>query len=573
VSGAPVSARDWTSLSAEEVAAAVARDPVVILPLAATEQHGPHLPLSTDVDIGVGVLAEAMRHLPEETPVWTLPVVEVGVSLEHTRFPGTESVTAEELAGQIVELGAGLARQGVRRLVLSNSHGGNRYAMEDAGLRLRAEHDMLVVKASWPRLGRPDGVDLPEREWAHGIHGGAVETAMMLHLRPDLVRKEAVADFASLGETLEGSLRHLGPERRVSFSWLAGDLNAEGVVGNATLATADMGARLVAHYGAALAEVVLDAVDFPVERLERRTDAGAVIDEERAWALLRAAANTPASGSEGDGRGSGSGARRVAVASAPGGWLELHRDGSWRASAPTTPAAAALLDLLAPIVAAPDFVIGQLGQSLDGRIATESGASHYVTGQADLERLHRLRALVDAVIVGASTVEHDDPRLTVRLVEGEDPVRIVLDPSARLDPGSRMIVEEGGATLVVRGRDPGDERAVGEASAASQRSYEVLYVPWSAPGELDLTSLLGTLRERGLSRILVEGGGRTVSSFLGQGLLDRLHVTVAPIVIGSGRASITLEPVASLDQALRPAWRRFTLGEDVLFDLDLRATR
>jgi riboflavin-specific deaminase-like protein len=219
-----------------------------------------------------------------------------------------------------------------------------------------------------------------------------------------------------------------------------------------------------------------------------------------------------------------------------------------------------MLDLFVPVRIPRRLVIGQLGQSLDGRIATESGASHYVTGEEDIQRLHRLRALVDAVIVGASTVEHDDPRLTVRLVEGEDPVRVVLDPSGRLDSRRRVFSESvGSKTLVVRG-------ASDESHAA-----EELGVPWSAPGRLDLGVLLRRLDERGLRRILVEGGGLTVSRFLSEGLLDRLHVTVAPMLIGSGRPSITLDPVTSLDQALRPVSRRFTLGEDVLFDLDLRS--
>lgn len=243
------------------------RDVVAILPLAATEQHGPHLPLSTDLDIGMGLLAEAMRHLPGELGVTTLAPVSVGASQEHARFPGTLSVTTEQLIGSIVEQGAGLARSGVRRLVLSNSHGGNRHAMEAAGLALRAAHGLLVVKASWFRFARPTDVELPEAEWRHGLHGGAVETAMMLHLRPGLVRTEAIADFPSLGQDLERTLRRLGPEGEASFAWLADDLNPEGVVGDARLATAAMGARLVRHYGRILAEVIMDARDFPLDRL------------------------------------------------------------------------------------------------------------------------------------------------------------------------------------------------------------------------------------------------------------------------------------------------------------------
>jgi creatinine amidohydrolase len=261
------SPRSWGALSPAEAAEAARRDPVVILPLAATEQHGPHLPPSTDVDIGAGLLAAALRRLPSDAHVWTLATVTVGASQEHTRFPDTRSVGTEQLIRTIVAEGAELAGVGVRRLVLSNSHGGNRAAMDAAALALRAQHGLLVVKASWPRFPRPADVDLPDAEWRHGLHGGAVETAMMLHLRPDLVRRDAIADFPSLGRELELALTHVRPEGAVSFAWLAGDLNPHGVVGDARLATPELGERLVAHYARILAEVVLDAAAFPLERL------------------------------------------------------------------------------------------------------------------------------------------------------------------------------------------------------------------------------------------------------------------------------------------------------------------
>lgn len=538
----------WSALSPEEKADALTTDPVVVLPLAATEQHGPHLPLSTDVDIGVGLLTEAFRRLPEGLRAWTLPPVTVGASQEHARFPGTRSASAEELVQSIVASGASLADAGVRRLVLSNSHGGNRYAMEAAGLILRTERDMLVVKASWPRFPRPEDVTLPEAEWRHGLHGGALETAMMLHLHPQLVRADAISDFPSLGQELERTLRRLSAEGAASFAWLAGDLNPQGVVGDATRGTAEMGGRLVRHYGGVLAEVIQDAADFPLDRLPPSPTPA--IDEAAAWDLVLGARGQRAGGSK----------RRVEVGTAPGLSLEIWSGGSWEAEGRITEGARDLLDLYVPLVAERDLVIGQLGQSLDGRIATESGASHYVTGPADIDRLHRLRALVDVVIVGASTVASDDPQLTVRRVAGEDPVRVVLDPSRRLS-ASHRVFSSSGTTLVVRGED----------SAERDWVCEELRVPWAAPGALELPQLLEQLRARGLRRVLVEGGGRTVSGFLELGLLDRLHVTVAPVLIGSGRPSILLEPVVSLDEAIRPACRRFTLGEDVLFDLDLRA--
>ena len=171
------------------------------------------------------------------------------------------------LIAAIEAAGDALARDGVRRLVLSNSHGGNRHALDEAGLRLREEHQMLVVEASWFHFPRPTGVDLPEAEWRHGFHAGAVETAMMMHLRPELVHDDKIPQGRSLGEELESTLLRLRPEGVASFAWLAGDLNADGVVGDARRADPAMGARLVSCYGAVLAEVIGDALAFPLDRL------------------------------------------------------------------------------------------------------------------------------------------------------------------------------------------------------------------------------------------------------------------------------------------------------------------
>jgi diaminohydroxyphosphoribosylaminopyrimidine deaminase / 5-amino-6-(5-phosphoribosylamino)uracil reductase len=216
------------------------------------------------------------------------------------------------------------------------------------------------------------------------------------------------------------------------------------------------------------------------------------------------------------------------------------------------------------------MVIGQMGQSLDGRIATRSGHSHYVTGPEDIRRLHRVRALVDAVVVGAGTVASDDPRLTVREVEGPDPVRVILDPRGRLSPKHRVftdgIASDGASrTLVVQ------RERQGRHGTEAWEGGERLFLPTEGPLGFPPGEVVALLADRGLHRVLVEGGGVTVSRFLQAGALDRLHITVAPLLIGSGRPGISLDPIETLDEALRPACRTFTLGKDTLFDLDLRA--
>lgn len=250
---------------------------------------------------------------------------------------------------------------------------------------------------------------------------------------------------------------------------------------------------------------------------------------------------------------------------------------------PMSPEARALLDLYGPLRARVDLVIGQLGQSLDGRIATASGHSHYINGPDDIRRLHRLRALVDAVVVGAGTVAADDPRLTVREVPGDNPVRVVLDPSGRLAPTARVFSDGIAPTLWLRSaqRAPGGGVGAGGvglgvgagvavgAGSPLPSSVEVVRLEECPAGGFEPATVVAFLAERGLRRILVEGGGVTVSRFVEAGALDRLHISVAPLLIGSGRAGVTLPPIASLDEALRPPVRHFRLGDDLLFDLDL----
>ncbi|TAM90073.1 MAG: creatininase family protein, partial [Candidimonas sp.] len=191
----------WMDLSSPELARVAARDPVALLPVAAVEQHGPHLPLSTDVTIGAGIVRAAMEELrrrDQNVDVLLMPPLALGASLEHTHFPGTLSLSAEQAIAQIVAVGGGAARAGIRRLLIFNSHGGNRAAIDAAALQLRAEWNLLAAKVSYYRFAVPPDV-LGAEELAYGLHGGALETSLMLHLAPGMVHRDALADFTPLG--------------------------------------------------------------------------------------------------------------------------------------------------------------------------------------------------------------------------------------------------------------------------------------------------------------------------------------------------------------------------------------
>jgi riboflavin-specific deaminase-like protein len=260
----------------------------------------------------------------------------------------------------------------------------------------------------------------------------------------------------------------------------------------------------------------------------------------------------------------GSPAEPVRLAQNEAPLLELSPDRTWQSFGTVVHAdAALLLNRYLPLLA-PQVVIGQLGQSLDGRIATVSGHSHYVTGPESLLHLHRLRALADAVLVGAGTVLADDPQLTVRHCQGPNPWRVVLDPQRKL-PSQRRLFCDGQAPTLVLASVPAP------VSTEVANRVETALLPVTDDGSgFAPAAVLSLLAARGAHRILVEGGGITVSRFLAAGALDRLHVVVAPLLIGSGRAGLTLPPIDHLDQALRPAHRRESLGEDVLYDLQLR---
>jgi riboflavin-specific deaminase-like protein len=223
---------------------------------------------------------------------------------------------------------------------------------------------------------------------------------------------------------------------------------------------------------------------------------------------------------------------------------------------------AAALSLAAIRAAPPDqpYVVAQLGQSLDGRIATVSGDSRWINGADALDHLHALRAAVDAVVVGVGTVVADDPQLTVRRVAGEHPARVIIDPTGRAPDESRCFVEDGTKRYCVMVADAA--LPAGVRSIVLQRTDESI-----CPAAI-VRRLFGL----GLRRILIEGGSDTISRFIDARMVDRLHVLLAPIIIGSGRQGLDLAPVMSVAQAMRPATRVHVFPDgDVLFDCDLRS--
>ena len=215
---------------------------------------------------------------------------------------------------------------------------------------------------------------------------------------------------------------------------------------------------------------------------------------------------------------------------------------------------------LARIAQDQEIVIGQIGQSLDGRIATPTGHSHYINGKAAIVHLHRLRALVDAVVVGVGTVVADDPQLTVRHVPAgsRQPARVVLDPSGRVPHSARCFAADGARRIVVRCSAQPPLNIMG---------VESVTIPASADGAMAPEAVLAALRGMGLRRILIEGGAKTLSRFVQAGCLDRLHIMTAPMIIGSGPMGIQLAAIDRLDQALRPAVTTFALPDgDILSD-------
>ena len=258
--------RDWMEMSRQDLAGADRARWIAALPLAATEQHGPHLPVETDVMIAEAYLARARKTIPVELPVTFLPLQPIGFSQEHVAFPGTRTLSAEAAIRAWTEIGERVHRAGARKLLLMTSHGGNTAVMDIVARDLRARNAMLVVTCAWHRFGYPEGMFSVE-EIRHGIHGGEIETSLMLAARPDAVRMDKADNFTPATLAMEKEFRWLHASRPAGFGWMTQDLHRSGAVGNARIATAEKGEAALAHGAKAFVELLRGIDRFDLKAL------------------------------------------------------------------------------------------------------------------------------------------------------------------------------------------------------------------------------------------------------------------------------------------------------------------
>jgi creatinine amidohydrolase len=260
--------RHYAEMASERIASADTREWIAVLPLGATEQHGPHLPPETDWMIADGIVAKTMALMPDLMPATFLPTERIGYSREHANRPGVQTLAFDAAVLRWIEVGERLSEQGIRKFVMLNAHGGNSPLMTIVATELRARCRMLAVATSWTRFGLPFGV-VTDEEKAHGIHGGEVETSVMLALRPDLVRMDEARNFPSLQAEMERTAKHLRAYGPHAFGWMGTDLNPTGVVGHAKNATSDQGERIIAHAAQGFVELLEDVRAFGVSRFDR----------------------------------------------------------------------------------------------------------------------------------------------------------------------------------------------------------------------------------------------------------------------------------------------------------------
>ena len=256
----------WAELKSNDFRALDPEMTIAILPVAATEQHGPHLPVTTDTAIAEGMIALLRQRLPAELDVLVLPIQAIGKSNEHLLSPGTLSLSAETLQRVLIETGESVHRAGLRKLVLANSHGGNASVLTTVARELRVRLGMLVVTTHWRYFGLPNGM-YDAIEARHGIHAGDIETSLMLSLRRDLVSMDKAKNFVSSAIAMEKEFVNLGPTSSHAFGWIAQDLNAEGAIGDATKATADKGRKTAEHQIEGFIALLRDMTAFHLNRL------------------------------------------------------------------------------------------------------------------------------------------------------------------------------------------------------------------------------------------------------------------------------------------------------------------
>lgn len=258
--------RFWAELKSSEFAALDPNGTLAVLPVAAIEQHGPHLPVMTDTAIMEGMIETVLARLPDDLRVLFLPIQTIGKSNEHLRSPGTITASAETLIRGWFEIGESVHRAGLRKLVIVNSHGGNTDVVGIVARELRVRLDMLAATTQWHRFGLPAGLYSPF-DATHGIHAGDIETSLMLHFRPDLVDMDKAKFFPSKAVAMEQEYRHLRPAGRHDFGWMAQDINPDGAVGDASAATAEKGRLTAEHQADGFIALLRDVARFPLGEL------------------------------------------------------------------------------------------------------------------------------------------------------------------------------------------------------------------------------------------------------------------------------------------------------------------
>ena len=266
----------WEDLTAKDFVA-INPETIAILPIAATEQHGPHLPVATDSAIATGMLGLLRDRLPSDLAVLVLPCQTIGKSNEHVLAPGTLTLSPDLLITAWGEIGACVHRAGLRKILIVNSHGGNNQVMDIVARDLRVRFEMLAVATQWNRFGTPGGL-VDEREKRYGVHAGMVETSLMLHFRPDLVCREEARDFASASRWMEDTFTHLRATGQHNMGWMIHDLNADGAVGNASAGSAQAGAAIAEHQVAGIIELLRDMSRFDLRRLATARRSADVVD-------------------------------------------------------------------------------------------------------------------------------------------------------------------------------------------------------------------------------------------------------------------------------------------------------